>query len=155
MCNALPDYMGYIQHLFAEHERLQQRVEAVHADLAATASNERTTTMHELTHDLEQLRGDLADHFAEEEEGACLEEAVSRNPSLGPQADRVQEEHKVLLDRLEKMIHRAKSADSPIQAAKEIAPEFGKFVQTLHAHERSENQIMERGFNIDLDLEDR
>jgi len=153
MVNGKQEIMSYVQRLFGEHRRLKKLVDVIREDLAGCNFLEETDSRQNLIRDLEQLHGELTRHFAEEDEGACIEEAVSRNPSVAAQADRLEGDHEMLLDRLREIVETFKTLVPSSAAAKDVAAIFDEFADALLAHETAENRIMERGFNVDLELE--
>jgi hypothetical protein len=103
--------------------------------------------------ELKLLGDDLRRHFVEEEEGGCLEEAVSRCPSVAPQADALQGQHAALLNSLDQMI-AGLSSNSPRAAADGFSSQLKRFCQDLLAHEAAENQVMRQAFGITVNGED-
>jgi hypothetical protein len=99
---------------------------------------------------LVELRSELAHHFAEEESGGCLEEAVSRCPSLSPNAKEVETQHPGLLANLDHIIRQASPTSQPSTIAS-LHRDFEKFAETLRQHEDAENRILHLGFGIGSD----
>jgi hypothetical protein len=156
MDDSIPGFMAYIKHLFSEHRRLETRVETIRGDLASLSSGLASEAdRRDLVLDLQKLHDELAIHFNEEQEGGCLEEAVSRNPNVTEEAARLEGEHEVLLGRLRELMGKVEGAAATPEADADVAAAFDSFAEELLAHEVAENRIMERGFNIDLELENR
>jgi hypothetical protein len=87
----------------------------------------------------------LRQHFAHEEEGGYLEEAIAHLPRLGPRADELMQQHGPLLCRLAKLeqrLHAARSAE----AWQALTKEFSGLAEALAAHEEAENAIMDEAF---------
>lgn len=91
---------GYMRHMDEQHKRLNQELRRLHDEVQGGAPRAAILS------DLEALRRDLAAHFREEEEGGCLEEAVSRCPSLAHEVRMIEAEHRELLAQLDAMIAR-------------------------------------------------
>jgi hypothetical protein len=86
----------------------QQAAELVRAD-------RRGVTLEQLTRRLVQLRQELQSHFAEEEMGGCLEEAVSRRPSLSEISKRIVSEHAILDGMLEHLVTQTRDPKANIE----------------------------------------
>src|SRR5688572_13350252 len=87
---------------------------------------------------LSQLGEYLRQHFAHEEEGGYLEEAIAHLPRLGPPADKLERQHGALLhrwSRVEECLHAAHTVDS----WETLKSEFSRFADLLEAHEQGEN----------------
>ena len=145
--NELQNCTPYVAHLRAEHRRLHADLLQIERNWAAalTATGDQRP---QIVAALEQLRGELVRHFDEEDEGGCLEEAVSRCPSLGPEADRIEREHPELLAELNAIL--ADLADlrgkQPAPSLDELHARFKQLVVKLHAHEAAENRLLEQAF---------
>ena len=104
---------------------------------------------------LSELRDYLSKHFTEEESGGFLEEAVSYAPHLAPQVGEVEHQHPELLRELDEILRRLSSGKLTEAAWQQCCADFVHFKELIFAHEALENSILERGFNVPLDLNDR
>ena len=140
----------YVEHLLAEHRRLHNMLRLARAALRHSAGPDRDATTADIVRILRQVREEIAHHFADEEAGGCIEEAVSRCPRLSAEANRVQAEHPELLNRLDALI--ADVLDSGHTVANRIAVqrEFDELSQLLHAHEAAENDLLRQGFGVQV-----
>ena len=77
-------YLAFATRLRTKHRRL---AEVLYGLEQPWAESERPRDMPTVVSSMEFLRSELARHFEEERAGGCLDEAVSRLPSLGPEAD--------------------------------------------------------------------
>lgn len=143
-----PVIMG---HILAQHRELHCQLMAVKACLAADAPWDagRAAAAREV---LAVLRDHLRCHFAQEEAGGFLEESITRVPRLAAAAQRVMAEHPVLLGELDGLIETLGAPDSAA-ARDRIAAGCERFLQHMHEHERSENAIVQEGYNEDLGLD--
>jgi hypothetical protein len=133
----LQESMSFVAHLRAEHRMLHRAVlEAVH---------ESHGPVVEFVARLRQLRDELASHFQEEDEGGCLEEAISRCPAVADQAMWVIWEHPLLLDELDGLIARLAERTEVPDAWRE---DFLRLTKKLNAHEEAEDRIMSRALGI-------
>lgn len=134
-----------------EHARLHQLLAACHADLALATAPTATNIADLQTH-LTQLHEHLARHFAHEEHGGWLEEAVVRLPRLATQFTTLEKQHADLLARLAALGEKLKTLAVEADQWPAVAGEFEAFAKQLVAHEACEERILEQGFNQDLDL---
>ena len=90
---------SYVEHLLAEHRRLDQLIRNALATLPAWEEAESATFLPGMIAGLAAIRAELVHHFREEEAGGCLEEAVARCPGLSAEVADTQAEHAMLLAR--------------------------------------------------------
>ena len=135
----------FVEHLLAEHRRLDHLISQTMAALPGWDEIDAWQWLPRLVEGLNAIRHELAQHFHEEEDGGCLEEAVSRCPGLSSEVARVESEHAKLLADLDELIRRAQplSGSKPDEV---LGQKLRAIVLELHAHEALENQIMARGF---------
>lgn len=131
---------AYVQHMDSEHHRLNGELAALHAMLGRAGS--RTDIVAEM----EKLRGQLSRHFHEEEEGGCLEEAVSRCPSLAHEVSLIEAEHRELLKQVDAMLARERTAHAT------TSEEFGDFMHAIERHEAAEDHVLQHGLNVAVDV---
>jgi hypothetical protein len=149
------NYCGaYLEHLQAEHHRLNCALIGIRHEIAELNHTSRplealATLREKLEHLLLELRG----HFAEEEEGGCLEEAEARCPSLGPQAKHLMRENSQLVRALERVLATAKDQSANSHA---LRKQFEPFATDLREHECAENRLLQTalgGDAADYDVE--
>ena len=99
------------------------------------------------------LRDHLAIHFAQEEQGGFMEEAIARMPRLSTAVTNVLRDHPALLAELDRVIASLPVSDSAAAWAT-AASHFTAFIDHLIAHERNENAVVQEGYNEDLGLVD-
>ncbi len=143
-----PVIMG---HILAQHRELYCQLMAVKACLAADGPWDagRAAAAREA---LLILRDHLRCHFEQEEKGGFLEESIARIPRLAAAAGRVMGEHPALLAELDGL---TETLDAPESAAARdrLAAGCERFMQHMLDHERSENAIVQEGYNEDLGLD--
>src|SRR5262245_4183309 len=93
----------YINHLVAEHRRVHTMLKQTRAAIVRSVQPDNRPTFVDIVRVLERLRGELAAHFKEEENGGCLDEAVSRCPSLSGEEHRIEGEHGEILTEIERL----------------------------------------------------
>jgi hemerythrin len=136
------DCRTYVNHLRSEHKHLDQDVRGILSSLRLMETKHLPAA--ELPRQLTAFRDDLLKHFTEEEAGGCLEEAISRCPSVAEQADSLLKQHPALLERLNHLIARLDAEHGKSHDG--FAVELKQFTHELLAHEAAENQIMRRAF---------
>ena len=150
---------AFVDHLRLEHRHLREAVRgtvvAIEAWRRANGHAERGEIVFDQLH---LLRDQIVNHFREEESGGCMEEAVSRCPSISLDAKAVEAEHPILHAELERIIGRVKSLSLPTETVASIESDFREFAKRLSAHEAAENRILRYGFgseaaDADVDLE--
>ncbi len=138
-------------HVLVEHRDLFNLMSSVRSAFAAeTASTpDRQAVLLSMLH---QLRDHLHDHFAQEEEGGFLEEAVTRMPRLSAAVRSILRQHPDLLAELDRVIGVLESATVPAESWSQASDAFEVFSAHMAAHERSENAVVQEGYNEDLGL---
>jgi hypothetical protein len=136
----------YVNHILAEHRRLHALLRNTRSAILQCGSPDRDATTADIVRVLTNVRGELAHHFAEEDAGGCLEEAVSRCPRLSAQAQRVQAEHPELLRQIDKLIAEVLDSRQTLENRIVFEKEFDELCGLLHAHEAAENDLLRQGF---------
>jgi hypothetical protein len=143
------DYVAYATYLRSQHQRLHASLGRIAQLWSLRTERSRPATLIlQMIDGTEELRAELAHHFAEEECGGCLEEAVSRCPSLGPEAARLEGEHADLLRQLDHLLLQLRRLQPTEQPTGQMEGEFRRFAKQLEAHESAENRILQEGFGI-------
>lgn len=134
-------------HLLVQHRDLHRLVQAVREALEPphNAGAVRGTARG--------LREHLAVHFAQEEQGGFMEEAIARMPRLSAAVTHVLRDHPGLLAELDRWIESLPVSDDP-SAWVTAASDFAVFADHLLEHERNENAVVQEGYNEDLGLVD-
>jgi hypothetical protein len=138
----------------AEHRELHAAVERIRKllvdrrDLDATPEHVAAATR-----DIRELRDKLARHFAQEEEGGYLEEAVGRFPAVAPQAATLQRQHAALLKLANLMLADAETGDKAPAVWRKLQADYDPFAKRINVHEAAENVLLQRAFNEDLGIE--
>ncbi|MFM8803385.1 MAG: hemerythrin domain-containing protein [Planctomycetia bacterium] len=142
-------------HVLAEHRDLFNLMLSVRSTFAADGPPTLELRTALLTC-LKELRRHLAEHFAQEERGGFLEEAVTRVPRLSAAVRSILGQHPALLAELDALIREFEN--TPLQAAAWAAAwsradrAFEVFSDHMTAHERRENAVVQEGYNEDLGL---
>jgi len=143
----------FFESALREHRELNRNVHELEQCFALAPLEVTPQSCREAAAKLQHLRDHLAAHFAQEEEGGYLEEALSRVPRLGPQAAVLERQHAPLLASLNSLVQRACETREVIEGWSQLAADFRGFVKSLLEHEIAENRIVQAACNFDLDLE--
>jgi iron-sulfur cluster repair protein YtfE (RIC family) len=141
----------FVTHLRGEHRRLHELLRRIETQWSADIDDPAADQSPEVLEGLESFREELARHFTQEEQGGCLEEAVSRCPSLSLQAAEIESEHPQILERLDQILVGARRGLADRNAACKTRREFKSLAHELHAHEAAENRILVRAFGSDAE----
>jgi hypothetical protein len=138
-------------HVLAEHRDLFHLMGSVRSAFAAsgTPSADRRLCVLEC---LRGLRAHLAEHFIQEERGGFLEEAMTRVPRLSTAVREIVGQHPRLLAQLDAVIERLAAEPFTGSSWDAAADGFTRFATQMAAHERSENAVVQEGYNEDLGL---
>jgi hypothetical protein len=140
-------------HVLAEHHELfcqMMAVRSAFADKAAVSQGRVDATLVAL----HVLREHLRCHFEKEEEGGFLEESIARMPRLGPAVAAIMKQHPFLLAELDALIKLLSAGDSSPATWEQASRVYECFAAHMQAHERSENAVVQEGYNEDLGLLD-
>lgn len=138
-------------HVLAEHRDLFHLLLSVRSALA-NAGPPTPDRRSEVLDSMHHLRDHLADHFAKEEQGGFLEEAVARIPRLSAAVQSILGQHPLLLANLDRVIEDLEASPADSGAWARANHDFEAFSARMTAHERSENAVVQSGYNEDLGL---
>lgn len=147
--------VAYAEHLHHEHSRLNRLLLEIGHEVKQLG---RPDAEQGLQRRLETRITDLCDqlktHFAEEEAGGCLEEAVTRCPSLSSDTKTIFEEHH-LLDQL--LCRLLSQVSDPGAKPADIQSSWQAFATKIRAHEAAETRLLRMAFgaeSAEYDTED-
>lgn len=139
-----------VDHLIAEHRRLHRMLRVARNAIMPLGAATGNVPGADIVKLLGEVREELEHHFAQEEGGGCLEDAVSRCPSLSDEARRIKAEHPQLLESIDRLIAQAQDADRSVQGRIAVAREFDELCAQLDAHEGAENALLRKGFGTNV-----
>ena len=140
-------------HVLAEHRELFCQMVAVRNAFAEPGPPTRRR-VEQIVAALNALRDHLCTHFRQEECGGFLEESISRIPRLAAAATEIVKQHPALLAELDGLIGRLAGGDATAAGWEQADRDFERFWAHMMAHERSENEVVQQGYNEDLGLLD-
>lgn len=140
-----------LSHVLAEHRDLFNLMASVRSAFATPGPPTQAQRAHVLD-SLRGLRAHLAEHFLQEERGGFLEEAVTRVPRLSSAMREIVGQHPLLLAEIDTVVERLAAEPSNRSSWQDAAASFARFADHMTAHERSENGVVQEGYNEDLGL---
>lgn len=146
---------AYLDAMQAEHREVGKLIHAVEAAFATAAlQGWKGSGTSQVVEPLIALRDFMRGHFAQEEEGGYLEEALSHAPRLCVQASQLERQHPQLLAKISDACDLAgKRRDDP-SVWPSIQEDARAAIKELLAHEAGENQLVQQAFNTDLGMAD-
>jgi len=142
--------MGRILHEHTELKHILHTLDEVFRATGSSLPEKQRVYQGRLT----DLREFLKAHFEEEECGGCMEEALSLAPHLAAEAASLEHEHAQLLHELDELLTKNAAAPTP-QAWRQNEAACAAFVNHVLMHEGRETRLLQKGFNADLELEDK
>lgn len=136
----------YLDHIAAQHRRLHARLQQIRVAEFESVQPDESPIFAEVAQNLRALRQEVASHFSEEEAGGCLDEGVSRCPSLSGDYHQIETEHTGILEQIDGLIKQVETASlsPPNQGA--IPRQFTELCSRLLAHEAAENRLLSQAF---------
>jgi hypothetical protein len=146
---------AYLEQIKAEHYGLEQTLHrlAEHFDLAPAHHWDPALTPRFVSL-LAELSNQIERHFAQEEIGGYMEEALSRAPRFGAQVTALLKQHTELAQDVHDLLARAEAGRDNPGIWKKLHADVQVLLKKLSAHEAGENRIIEAAFNEDLGLAD-
>jgi hemerythrin len=136
----------FYETVLADHRHLCGLVSALQGRFNACAEGRAGAARQDLPRMLEELLKHLQLHFATEEAGGMLEEAVCRLPRLSRQAMALEREHAPLLEQLGAIVKTARESGDLQPMCQELNGQFKEFCHDLLAHEGAENRLAAEAF---------
>lgn len=141
----------YVQHLATEHRRLHGILRRLQDSLVYAVGPDEAPTFIEVVRILGVLRDELTHHFAQEDAGGCLDEAVSHCPRLSAEARRIAAEHPELLADVDRLIAGVQGLEPTSVNQFALQREFAALFHKIRAHEKSEAELLQQGFGTTYD----
>ncbi|MFI4873845.1 MAG: hemerythrin domain-containing protein [Blastopirellula sp. JB062] len=140
---------GFRRHVCEEHRQIDSELNRLFACcLGDRHGCDQQYDWDKLRERLLSLRQLMVTHFHEEEEGSCLDEAVSRRTTLAGEARAIEREHPELLTELDGLIQWIND-EPPLETTLQIArTRFKTFAENLRRHEQRENALIRQGLGL-------
>lgn len=140
----------YLAHLAVEHRRLrdaeQMAASAIDAWRRDASHRERQAVAIAAVRSLIEV---FQHHFVEEESGGCLEQAISLNPHVGRDADKLVAEQASLREAAAGVL--AAFEDARPGATTRVATAFDELRRALDAHCAAEGRLIENAFGAGVE----
>jgi hypothetical protein len=143
-----PDCRCYVNHLIAEHRRLHSLLRHLRLEMVQSVGLDEQPSFAGVQRVLTQLRQELQHHFAQEDAGGCLDEAVSRCPRLAGEAKRIEAEHPQILAELDRLIVQSQTLPPTNPNHVALQREFDRLCELLRKHELAENTLLAQAFGV-------
>jgi len=134
---------GSLQSLQDEHRGLSKQIADLKLFWREVNELGQGPKYEEMGMRVQVFRELLASHFANEERGGYLAQALNRAPEFAERAKQLEQQHQLFLDDIDRFIARLQTCDSAFHCWQEVREEFDDFLQRLHVHETEETQIVE------------
>ena len=151
MANGGPEV--YVQDLLAQHQRVDAMLREAWSAIVQSRGPDADASGADVAIVLRRVRDELAHHFAEEEAGGCLEEAVTKCPRFSAEALRIESEHAQLLGGIESLIHQVATGFEGTAQRHALEIDFGDFCRRVQVHEAAENELLRQAFGAAIDVE--
>jgi hypothetical protein len=140
----------YVNHLIVEHRRLHGMLHSARTSIMQSRGPDRDASVDDIVHALRRIRSELAQHFAEEDAGGCLDEAVCHCPRLAAEAKRIEAEHPELLSEIDRLIAEALDSEQSVANRISMERDFEQLYRQLCVHEAAENAILRQAFGTNV-----
>lgn len=132
-----------LETLVNEHDAIIDKIEEI-IDWWTQLEAKGIPKFSEMGMHVNELRVMLADHYAEEEKLDCYNQIRNEFPKMEINKDNIQEEHKKLLDQLDKFSKKLDCKEPCFKNWNEALEQFNAILKEFHEHETYENQIILR-----------
>ncbi len=142
-------YVAYVTQLRSEHRRVKQCLAKVERQWGVIRQRSPSVLgFDDLIGSLTELREELFHHFAEEQAGGCVEEAVSHAPHLSRDRAQLERDDHKLIKLIDGLI---KSLCKSPESIKGVEKKYFQLVQQIGSYEAAESRLVAESFGIDVD----
>lgn len=143
----------YVHGVRADHAELETIDRALRASLdAGERAQWKPEATLEILKQLESMSQHLERHFANEEAGGYMEEALALAPRFSSQAAQLLKQHAHLNQSFAQLLSAAQRVKDSPESWSCLTQQIVELLKKLEAHEAAENRIMQEAFNVDLEL---
>ncbi|MEK6236132.1 MAG: hemerythrin domain-containing protein [Planctomycetales bacterium] len=147
-------FLGEILEEHAEQRRILARAEQAFRDFSDEDRSPRDRDLAGISDQLADLRPHLTRHFAFEERGGYLCEALEVAPRYSEEAAELQGQHAVFLKQLAEIEGRVRDFPFGRESWNAIQDAFEDFLATMSEHEHRENALVQSAFGDDVGVGD-
>lgn len=140
-----------VHQLHAEHGKLHQSLAEIRNQFDACQKEAGPVKAKCLADLIQRMQTHIEAHFAHEERGGWLEEAVVRAPHLSHRLTLLEKQHTTLRSQIAKLVEMAKTHDGSVQCSTRLRDHFERFAKQLLEHEAEEERVLAEGFNEELE----
>ena len=147
---------AFLREIKDDNQRLKELFAELRAVLAFRNA-QRSLSRHELLERLEDLRDQLATHFALEEAFGYFDEPLVAAPRLAAKAEELRRQHADLFVQFCRLVDDAQDAyqrEPHPKAFHFVGYRFEQFDDAFQAHEQAENELILEAFNADIGVGD-
>jgi hypothetical protein len=155
MTTPLNQHNPFFERALVDHRELRRLVASVQDVCESAATSKAVEAARQAAPGrLGGLLDHIQAHFAQEEEGGYLEEAISLVPQIASQAAQLERQHAPLLNSLRGIVERAKTAARDAERWCRVHSDFEAFCKDLLAHEAAESRLIQQACHFDMGLTD-
>lgn len=146
------EYLAFAAAFQAEHRELRRLVQVLRHALGKEGGWSRELA-REALEAFEALKTHLTEHFAQEEEGGYLEQALAVAPRYSDEAKLLLTQHALMTEQVAHVVETAQRALDDANAWTALKAEARELLQKLVEHETAENQIVQQALNTGIEAE--
>jgi hypothetical protein len=136
----------------AEHREMRQLVHALRDAVNRNRPWSREVA-REAVHAVEAMQTHLRHHFAQEEAGGYLEQALAMAPRFNDEAQVLLAQHASMLKLIDQVDQVAQGAIEDAELWPQVKLQVKELLRKLLAHESAENRIVQQAFNVGIEAE--
>lgn len=136
----------------AEHREMRQLVGTLRAAVNRTRPWSPEAA-RQAAAAVDVMRTHLHHHFAQEEEGGYLEQALAMAPRFSDEAKTLLAQHPLMLKRVGEVAETAQAALEDAELWPQLRLQVKDLLYQLAAHEGAENRIVQQAFNVGIETE--
>lgn len=144
--------LAFAKAFAAEHREMRQLVAALRDAVNRNRPWSREVA-REAVQAAEAMREHLHHHFAQEEEGGYLEQALAMAPRFSEEAQVLLAQHALMLEFIDRVVEGAKGAVEDCELWPQLRLQVKDLLRKLSAHEGAENRIVQQAFNAGIEVE--
>lgn len=144
--------MAFAKAFAAEHREMRQLVVALRDAVNRNRPWSREAA-RESVKAAEAMRVYLHHHFAQEEEGGYLEQALAMAPRFSAEAQALLAQHALMLEYIDRVVEAAKGAVEDAELWPQLRLQVKGLLRKLSDHEGAENRIVQQAFNVGIEVE--
>jgi hemerythrin-like domain-containing protein len=147
------EYLAFAAAFQAEHREMRRLVQVLRHALGKEEGGWTRESAHEALEAFEALKAHLKEHFAQEEEGGYLEQALAVAPRYSDEAKLLLKQHGLMTRQVAHAVETAKRALDEPGAWATLETEARELLQKLVEHETAENRIVQKALNTGIEAE--